>query len=67
MFNFSQPILMVLAALALVSFYEMGINPWISVALVLVMMYVLAFGVERLILRNLVNQDGNILFMSTLV
>ena len=47
MFNFSQPILMVLAALALVSFYEMGINPWISVALVLVMMYVLAFGVER--------------------
>ena len=66
MFNFSQPILMVLAALALVSFYEMGINPWISVALVLVMMYVLAFGVERLILRNLVNQDGNILFMSTI-
>ena len=65
-FNFSQPILMVLAALALVSFYEMGINPWISVALVLVMMYVLAFGVERLILRNLVNQDGNILFMSTI-
>ena len=65
-FNFSQPILMVLAAVALVSFYEMGINPWISVALVLVMMYVLAFGVERLILRNLVNQDGNILFMSTI-
>ena len=65
-FNFSQPILMVLAALALVSFYEMGINPWISVALVLVLMYALAFGVERLILRNLVNQDGNILFMSTI-
>ena len=65
-FNFSQPILMVLAALALVSFYEMGINPWISVALVLLLMYALAFGVERLILRNLVNQDGNILFMSTI-
>jgi len=65
-FNFSQPILMVLAALALVSFYEMGINPWISVALVLMLMYALAFGVERLILRNLVNQDGNILFMSTI-
>ena len=29
-------------------------------------MYALAFGVERLILRNLVNQDGNILFMSTI-
>ena len=65
-FNFSQPILMVLAALALVSFYEMGINPWISVALVLLLMYALAFGVERVILRNLVNQDGNILFMSTI-
>jgi branched-chain amino acid transport system permease protein len=65
-FNFSQPILMVLAALALVSFYEMGINPWISVALVLLLMYALAYGVERVILRNLVNQDGNILFMSTI-
>ena len=65
-FNFSQPILMVLAALALVSFYEMGINPWISVALVLLLMYALDFGVERVILRNLVNQDGNILFMSTI-
>ncbi len=65
-FNFSQPILVVLAALSLVSFYKMGIPAWISVILVLVMFYVLAFLIERLILRKLVNQDGNILFMSTI-
>ena len=65
-FNFSQPILVVLAALSLVSFYKMGIPAWISVILVLIMFYVLAWLVERLILRQLVNQDGNILFMSTI-
>ena len=40
-FNFSQPILVVLAALSLVSFYKMGIPAWISVILVLIMFYVL--------------------------
>ena len=65
-FNFSQPILVVLAALSLVSFYQMGIPAWISVILVLVMFYALAWLIERLILRQLVNQDGNILFMSTI-
>jgi branched-chain amino acid transport system permease protein len=65
-FNFSQPILVVLAALSLVSFYQMGVPAWISVILVLVMFYALAWLVERLILRQLVNQDGNILFMSTI-
>jgi len=65
-FNFSQPILVVLAALSLVSFYKMGIPAWISVILVLIMFYVLAFLIERLVLRQLVNQDGNILFMSTI-
>ena len=65
-FNFSQPILVVLAALSLVSFYKMGVPAWISVILVLIMFYVLAFLIERLVLRQLVNQDGNILFMSTI-
>ena len=65
-FNFSQPILVVLAALSLVSFYQMGVPAWISVILVLIMFYALAWLVERLILRQLVNQDGNILFMSTI-
>jgi branched-chain amino acid transport system permease protein len=44
----------------------MGVPAWISVILVLVMFYALAWLVERLILRQLVNQDGNILFMSTI-
>ena len=65
-FNFSQPILVVLAALSLVSFYKMGVPAWISVILVLVMFYILAYLIERLVLRKLVNQDGNILFMSTI-
>ena len=55
-FNFSQPILVVLAALALVSFHKMGIPAWISVVLVLIMFYILAFLIERLVLRKLVNQ-----------
>ena len=46
-FNFAQPVLMVLAALSLVSFYEMGVHPWISVLLVLVLMYCLAFGIPE--------------------
>ncbi len=65
-FNFSQPILVVLAALSLVSFYKMGVPAWISVILVLIMFYILAYLIERLVLRKLVNQDGNILFMSTI-
>ena len=64
-FNFAQPILVVLAALALISFYKMGVPAWISVVLVLIMFYGLAWLIERLILRKLVNTDGNILFMST--
>ena len=61
-FNFSQPILVVLAALSLVSFYKMGIPAWISVILVLIMFYVLAWLVERLILRQLVIGFQNFLF-----
>jgi len=64
-FNFAQPILVVLAALALISFYKMGIPAWVSVVLVLIMFYGIAWLIERLILRKLVNTDGNILFMST--
>tara|TARA_B100000965_G_C19334754_1_gene644658 strand:- start:21 stop:758 length:738 start_codon:yes stop_codon:yes gene_type:complete len=44
----------------------MGVPAWISVILVLIMFYILAYLIERLVLRKLVNQDGNILFMSTI-
>ena len=59
-FNFAQPILVVLVP-ALISFYKMGIPAWISVVLVLIMFYGIAWLIERLILRKLVNTDGNIL------
>ena len=39
-FNFSQPILVVLAALSLVSFYQMGVPAWISVILVLSLIHI---------------------------
>ena len=72
-FNFAQPIMVVLSALTLVSMYELtestlGTTGGAIFALIstLFVMYLLAFFVERLILRNLVNQDPNILFMSTI-
>ena len=72
-FNFAQPIMVVFSALTLVSLYELshGVFGQIAGAVfavigTLVIMYLLAFSVERFILRKLVNQDPNILFMSTI-
>jgi branched-chain amino acid transport system permease protein len=65
-FNFAQGIMVVFAALTLVGFHEMGVPAWISVALTLGVMFVLAVGIERVVLRPLVNQPDIILFMATI-
>ncbi|ASJ74958.1 branched-chain amino acid ABC transporter permease [Granulosicoccus antarcticus] len=65
-FNFAQGIMVVFAALALVSLHEMGVPAWLSVILALGIMGVLAIGVERLMLRKLVNQHDAILLMATI-
>jgi branched-chain amino acid transport system permease protein len=65
-FNFAQGIMVVFAALALVGFYELGVPAWLAVILALGIMYGLAVSIERLVLRNLVNQPDIILFMATI-
>ena len=64
-FNFAQGIMVVFAALTLVGLHEHGVPAFVALALTIVVMFVLAFGVERLILRPLVNQSDVILFMAT--
>lgn len=73
-FNFAQGIMMVFAALTLVGLYSMlrgwGVAPgdlaaYLALALTLVVMFVLAWTVERVMLRPLVNQPDIILFMAT--
>ena len=64
-FNFAQGIMVVFAALTLVGLYEHGVPAFLALALTIVVMFVLAFAVERLVLRPLVNQAEIILFMAT--
>ena len=64
-FNFAQGIMVVFAALTLVGLHEHGVPAFVALGLTVVVMLVLAFGVERLVLRPLVNQSDVILFMAT--
>ncbi len=64
-FNFAQGIMVVFAALTLVGLHAKGIPAFVALALTIVVMLVLAIGVERLMLRPLVNQPDIILFMAT--
>jgi branched-chain amino acid transport system permease protein len=64
-FNFAQGIMVVFAALTLVGLHEHGVPAFLALGLTVVVMFVLAFGVERLVLRPLVNQSDIILFMAT--
>jgi branched-chain amino acid transport system permease protein len=64
-FNFAQGIMVVFAALTLVGLHEHGVPAFLALGLTVVVMFVLAFSVERLVLRPLVNQSEIILFMAT--
>ncbi|MFD2676183.1 branched-chain amino acid ABC transporter permease [Camelimonas lactis] len=64
-FNFAQGIMVVFAALTLVGLYEKGVPAYVALALTLVVMFLLAVAVERVVLRPLVNQPDIILFMAT--
>jgi branched-chain amino acid transport system permease protein len=64
-FNFAQGAMCLFAALALVRLMEAMPTVAALVTTVLIML-VMAFAVERLVLRPLVNQDGLILFMATI-
>jgi len=64
-FNFAQGIMVVFAALTLVGLHAMGIPAWVSVALTLVVMFIIAVAIERIVLRPLVGQPDIILFLAT--
>jgi branched-chain amino acid transport system permease protein len=64
-FNFAQGAMVLFAALSLVRLMEK--MPFIvALALTLAIMVALAWLIERLVLRHLVNQEGIVLFMATL-
>jgi branched-chain amino acid transport system permease protein len=64
-FNFAQGIMVVFAALTLVGLHSAGVPAFIALALTIGVMFVLAWTVERVVLRPLVNQPDIILFMAT--
>ena len=64
-FNFAQGIMVVFAALTLVGLHEKGVPAFLALALTIVVMFVLAVAVERIVLRPLINQPDIILFMAT--
>jgi len=64
-FNFAQGIMVVFAALTLVGLYGLGMPAIVALALTIAVMYALAFAIERVVLRPLVNQPDIILFMAT--
>jgi len=64
-FNFAQGIMVVFAALTLVGLHERGVPAFVALGITVVVMFALAVGVERLMLRPLVNQSEIILFMAT--
>jgi len=64
-FNFAQGAMVLFAALTLARLSEM-MPIVIAIALTVVVMVALAYAIELLVLRHLVNQEGIILFMATL-
>jgi branched-chain amino acid transport system permease protein len=65
-FNFAQGVMVLFAALTLVGLIERGASVLLALLLTAVVMIALAFGIERIVLRPLVNQEHIILFMATI-
>ena len=66
-FNFAQGVMALFAALTLVGFMEkFGMPVWLAIAGNIGVMIALAWLIERLMLRHLVNQEPIILFMATI-
>src|SRR5204862_3658151 len=64
-FNFAQGAMVLFAALSLVRLME-KIPFAFALVLTILIMFALAWLIERLVLRPLVNQEGIVLFMATL-
>src|SRR3989440_10118671 len=65
-FNFAQGVMVLFAALTLVGLIERGVPVAAALVLTMLVMVLLAFAIERVVLRPLVNQPYIILFMATI-
>src|SRR2546428_13275945 len=65
-FNFAQGVMVLFAALTLVGLMEHGLPVWLALVLTTVVMIGLAFAIERVVLRPLVNQPPFTLWMATI-
>ena len=65
-FNFAQGVMVLFAALTLVGLIERGVPVVLALVLTGGVMVLLAFAIERLVLRPLINQAHIILFMATI-
>jgi branched-chain amino acid transport system permease protein len=65
-FNFAQGTMVLFAALTFVGLLERGLPIWASFIATALVMIAIAFAIERVMLRPLVNQEPIILFMATI-
>jgi branched-chain amino acid transport system permease protein len=65
-FNFAQGTMVLFAALTFVGMLERGLPVWAAFLVAVAVMTALAFAIERVVLRPLVNQEQIILFMATI-
>jgi branched-chain amino acid transport system permease protein len=65
-FNFAQGAMVFFAALTFVSLTERGWNFWLALVVTLAVMVLLGIGIERVVLRPLINQTPITLFMATI-
>jgi branched-chain amino acid transport system permease protein len=65
-FNFAQGAMVLFAALTFAGFIDKGVHPLLAAALAAAVMVGLAYAIERIVLRHLVNQAPIILFMATI-
>src|SRR5207302_7784944 len=65
-FNFAQGVMVLFAALTLVGLMERGVPVAVALIVTVAVMVGLAFLIERVVLRPLVNQEAIILFMATI-
>src|SRR4051794_17582547 len=65
-FNYAQGSMVLFAALSFVGLLELGLPIWLATILSMAVMVGLAYAVERLVLRPLVNQEQIVLFMATI-
>ena len=65
-FNYAQGTMVLFAALTFAGCLDLHVPIWLAILITLAVMVGLAFGVERVVLRPLVNQEQIILFMATI-